>query len=265
MNFRSDFTVIAYTKSSGDDFTKAGRTWIYLRMTEDGMIIPRPFFTVMRPYGNINGAQYELIIKHIKTAIDENFGVSASDWKPYDGLASDSVSINCTGWGRWSGSRAPYIDWSHAKSHYPSFSALQKAFNKNPEGFTQSKLQPGEAFPYDNTNYPDGNTIILNFPDPLTLSGQLTASGILIAKGGGGTSKALGILGDMNETTCSITGKQILTRDALQMPDGKWVSHEAAVAIIENKPDTAIEVKEEEVVVEATEEVDVADIDVEDF
>jgi hypothetical protein len=270
MNFRSDFALIAYLRTSNkDSFDKAGRCWVYVKMTEDGKLLPRPFFTIQKSYGPINDAHKRMIEITIKDSIEKAFGIPASSsWKSTkEDIQASSMSVNTTSWGsRWSGGRAPYMDFGYMRSSYLTIKSQQALHSKNPEMFAKSAVPTGEAFPYNSANYPDGTTIILNFPDPMNLQGNVMQSGHLQEYGHGGTSAALGIIPEPVEVTCSVTGKPTITRDAFQMPNGDWISHEAAILAMQDKDVSEIIISEEEPEASVEEEeVVVDDADIYDF
>lgn len=256
MHFRSDFSIITFVHKGSDRFYKTGRTWTYLKLTEDGLPFARPFYKLSRTYGELNDGHIRSVDNHIQKQIEDNLGLSNpkkhSDHREvgydnYKSIASPNMqnvngSFNGTG----------YFDWPQDDSGY---------WNKLPLWEYKGQFP---VTPFTEDNYSRGPVCLFNFPDALNVYGESTNESLFRND----PKQSIKVLHGWNErypqfVECSVTKDKVLLRDTLELFPGVYIKKSIAIAQLAGKEIEVDKPVEEEIAAVAV--VEVSDEDVVDF
>jgi hypothetical protein len=253
MHFRSDFSLMAFTHDPKDQFHKIGRSWVFVKLTENGEKFARPFYKISKPYGSFTASHCKAIDATIQSSakaigfIDKPKRVTDCGWGSGD--SKWMVSPNMRNVNGILGSSSGYFDWQISDT-------------------TPIVEYAGEykVTPFSSGNYRRGPVTLLNFPDALDVFGEFTMEGSLTNS----PNHPFPALHGWNEhfkqfVECSLSGKRVPVRDAIKLADGTWVDKFVAAKVLSGK---SLTVEDEPVVpqVQPDEpEIDLDSVDVEDF
>jgi len=253
MHFRSDFSLMAFTHDPRDQFHKIGRSWVFVKLTENGEKFARPFYKISKTYGAFTTSHCKAIDSTIQDAAktigftDKPRRVSNCGWGDND--SKWMVSPNMRNVNGILGSSSGYFDWT--------ISDTIPIVEYNGEY---------KVTPFASSNYRRGPVTLLNFPDALDVFGEFTMEGHLTNL----PNHPFPALHGWNEhykqfVICSLSGKRVPVRDAIKLADGSWVDKFAAARVLSGKSLTLEEepVAEQTAVVEP--EIDLDSVDVDDF
>ena len=250
MYFRSDFSLIAFTHDANDRLKKHGRSWLFLRLTEDGFPRRIPFWKQQKAYGSVSNSHSLLLRDDIKKKTHEVLGFSNSHFT----------------------ARSFSIEKRHAS---PNVNAIMGSHTEA-AGYIDTAGSDTYAWymPKNQTNDFDKNSETpLVFPDFINVQGELTNA--VNFRNNHGSSRYYGSLNpNIYEITCSVTGNIVLASDAMEI-EGIWFSKEALEVLLTKTPQVASEITTPDgtfTVVEDSDEeedldedVDVDGVDVDDF
>ena len=255
-NVRADFATILYVPSSTSGFDKSGRQWVYLRMTENGIMFDQPFIKFQRRYGNITDQQLATVTNYINSKVKEAFGFDMLK----DFTYSTDVEIKnaeCS-----PNAKSPYSGGAGYLDLEVSSSAPLYALKEGTISDTQL-----EAFSRNAKHAHSGVSCLLNLPDALALDGEPTNSGNITKDFGSNVKNPLGITPTYKYVTCKVTGNTVLTVDAIVLEDNSWVSREAVAQLIGDTTTKVVVETPQEVVEEPTQitSEELESFDMEDF
>lgn len=256
MHYRSDFSVITFTHKKGDPFYKTGRTWTYLKLTEDGLPFARPFYKLSRVYGELNDGHVRAVDAYVQEHIREHLQLGEpkkhTDHKAVSyGSFKSIVSPNMqNAGGNYNGTG--YFDWPQDSTAVWSRLPLWEYEGTFP------------VVPFTSENYEKGPVCLYNFPDALDVDGNATTQSLFTNEPKHTTNTLIG----WNErykqfVTCSVTGAKTLLRDTIEVSKGVYMHKEQAAIILSGK--TIEPVVVEEVVAQEVKVVEVSDEEILDF
>lgn len=257
MHFRSDFSVMTFTHKKGDEFYKTGRSWTFVKLTEDGLPFARPFYKLSRVYGELNQAHVSMVDNFIQESVENTFHLGAptrhtsKDKTRYGDIkyiASPNMQ-NTAGNAQGTG----YFDWPSDNTSSLERLPIWEYKGKYP------------VVPFDSNNYKRGPICLLNFPDALDINGEPTNE----ARFNNNPEHHYQAFFGWNErvkqfVTCKASGKRMLLRDTIEIAKGEYLSKDIAISIIAGKP---LEITEatEEVAETPAETMSLDSVDVSDF
>lgn len=237
MHFRSDFSVMTFTHKKGDEFYKTGRSWTFVKLTEDGLPFARPFYKLSRVYGELNQAHVSMVDTYIQESIESTFHLgkptkhTSRDKTRYGDIryiASPNMQ-NTSGSAQGTG----YFDWPSDNSSLERLPIWE---------------YKGEypVVPFDSNNYKRGPICLFNFPDALDINGEPTNE----ARFNNNPEHHYQAFFGWNErvkqfVTCKASGKRMLLRDTIEIAKGEYLSKDIAISIIAGKPQEVVEAVEE--------------------
>lgn len=242
MNYwRADFGIMVYMQNKSDRFSKVGRQWLLMKMTEDGVDFEAPAFKFQKAYGRIKKSHTDLVTTHIMEAIEEKWKFKRSDFvKITNGsLNATMVSDTCLSSGGSHGKHSGYTDTAFSE-HAPGYQLKEdKAYKGQYLAFN--------GFGGVESRYQDGRSLIFNFPDALNPKGIVTNSGNFQGNQTNRQQSSTGYTAPAKLVTCEATGKTVLDKTCTHMPDGTWVQTDilirsfdpAAIPVVEEKPEEA--------------------------
>jgi hypothetical protein len=251
MHFRSDFSIMTFTHKKGDSFYKTGRSWTFVKLTEDGLPFSRPFYKLSKIYQALNKGHINIVDNYIqKQAMDilnmkkPSKRVSGTDYGSNKHIVSPNMRNTTSGTVQGTG----YFDWA-VDDTVPIWE-FEGEF---------------PVVPFSPSNYKKGPICLLNFPDALDVDGAPTNEGAFRNTPEHNHSAFFG----WNErykqfVKCKATGKRMLLRDVLELNDGTFIDKALAANIISGAP--VAQVIEEVVVEEATPvTIEISDDEISDF
>lgn len=259
--WRADFGIIIYMQNKSDRFSKIGRQWLLMKMSEDGEDFEAPTFKFQRPYGRIQRSHTELVTSYVFDAIKEKWGYIPSQFiKITDGnVQAVSVSDNMLQEGGSSSRHSGFFDRSFA-SESPGYQLKEDVAYEG-----QYLAFPGMG---KDSKYQDGRSLIFNFPDALSPAGQPTNSGNFESHQAKRSSSGIGANKPARLVKCAVSGEEVLNLECTRMPDGSMVKTSILIksfnpALVEDEPKK--EVVEVTPVVEAILPEEVLQFDEDDF
>lgn len=257
MHFRSDFSVMTFTHKKGDEFYKTGRSWTFLKLTEDGLPFARPFYKLSRVYGELNQAHVSMVDNFIQEGIESAFHLGKptkhtsrektryGDIKYIASPNMQNTTSNAQGTG--------YFDWPSDDTSSLERLPIWEYKGEYP------------VVPFDSNNYKRGPVCLLNFPDALDITGEPTNE----PRFNNTPEHHYQAFFGWNErvkqfVTCKASGKRMLLRDTIEIAPGEYLSKDIAISIIAGKPLT-FEETPEEVPVAPAELISLDSVDVCDF
>lgn len=236
MNYwRSDFGIMVFMQNKQNRYSKVGRQWLLMRMTENGRDFDAPVFKFQKPYGRIKLSHTRLVEEFIFKKIKEKWGYNKSDFDyiTNGNLTATEVSDNCMAEGGSHGRHSGYTD---------------SAFSSAAPGYAlkENKAYKGQytAFPkLISTQYQDGRSLIFNFPDAMNMKGIVTNSGNFQGNQTHRSKTSLGYIPPAHIVTCAATGKEVLDKECTMMPDGTYVLTEVLIKAF--NPEAIPEIQED--------------------
>jgi len=215
--FRADFGIMVYMQNREDRFSKVGRQWLLMKMTENGEDFEAPAYKFQKPYGRIQKSHTNLVNAYVLAAIKDKWGYKEKDFEKITSgnISHCSVSDTCL-----------QRDGSHSRhSGYTDTGFGDSAYGMQLKEGTAYKGQY-MAFPYvsqHSSRQQNGRSLIFNFPDALDMSGQPTNSGNFESHQNSRTDSPTGYIPPYKVVTCSVSGESVLNAECTMMPDGTYV------------------------------------------
>jgi len=225
MHFRSDFSVITFTHRAGDSFYKTGRTWTFLKLTENGLPYARPFYKLSRVYGELNNGHVSVVDTFIQKNVTENLGLSNpkkhtdhksvyyNDFKYIVSPNMQNTNSNYIGTG--------YFDWPSDNTTLWERLPLWEYKGEFP------------VTPFTQEVYAKGPMCLYNFPDALDINGNSTNKSLFTNEPANTYNNCFGWNEKYKQfVRCQATGSKILFRDALEISKGVYVAKEHAITLL---------------------------------
>lgn len=258
MHFRSDFSVITFTHKKGESFYKTGRTWTFIKLTEDGRPYPRPFYKLSRVYGELNASHVTMVDTHIQDSITKNLNLG-NPKKHTDskiarfGELKTIVSPNMQNTDSYYVGNG-YFDWPGDSTTVWSRLPL----------WEYNGIFP--VTPFTQEVYSKGPVCILNFPDALDVFGNPTNKPLFENDSTHSHKTCFGWNEHYKQfVTCQATGVKTLLRDALEVTPGIYVHKDHAISVLSGKTMDAITVPVTEVTISTPQTIELSDDDIIDF
>ena len=214
--FRSDFGIMVYMQNKSDRFSKVGRQWLLMKMTEGAQDFDAPAFKFQNAYGRIKKSHTDLVTQFLLEEIEKKWGYTRADFhKVTDGILNAvMVSDPCM---------------SQGGSHSRHSGFTDSAFSNSAPGFMlkEDKAYKGQYIAFQGmgieSKYQDGRSLVFNFPDAMNPAGVVTNSGNFQGNQASRKGSSTGIIPPARLVKCAATGASVLDKECTMMPDGSWI------------------------------------------
>lgn len=217
MNYwRADFGIMVYMQNKSDRFSKVGRQWLLMKMTENGQDFEAPAFKFQNAYGRIKKSHTDLVTQHILAEVERKWGYKREDFVKITsgGLNAVIVSDTCMSEGGSHGRHSGFTD--------SSFSDRAPGFMLKEDKAYKGQYLAFQGFG-EGSKYQDGRSLIFNFPDAINPKGIVTNSGNFQGNQTNRKNSSTGYIPPARLVTCAATGDTVLDKECTMMPDGSWI------------------------------------------
>ncbi|MCI4436220.1 MAG: hypothetical protein JHC33_05345 [Ignisphaera sp.] len=234
MHFRSDFSIMSFVHKKGDVHYKIGRSWLYLKLTEDGLVYPRPFYKISKRYGDLTRTHCSSIDSYIQEKARSL------------GFSYPTKRQDVTGWGNADSKYAVSMNMRNVSSFFSTNSGY---FDWHIDEVTPIWEYPGDykVVPFTAEVYKNGPVCLLNFPHALDVNGKPTVAGNFNDRISSDSRTLVGWAEKFPRfVECKFSGNRILLQDAIKIGDEYADKRIVADMLLGNT--TKVVVEQEEVV-----------------